>query len=209
MELGLTSEDWTAEWHADRERARGEAATDPSAWASVIPRRYREATVGGVHDGGLRARLAGWDWRTGALLFGPKGTGKTYAAAALAKAAGLWPHEVAWISTSRLFFDMRRNMDGAKLELPDLTRAELVVFDDLGKERPSPWVKENLFVMVDDLYNREARVIVTSNVTHPRELEAHVGEYSFDRFRDMLTAVPVVGDSKRGRPHAQDADAGD
>lgn len=53
--------------------------------------------------------------------------------------------------------------------LPDLCRAGLVVLDDFGREKPTEWATERLYVLINHRYNHRLPTIVTSNFT-PQQL---------------------------------------
>lgn len=156
-----------------------------SEWSEIIPARY------------LKASGYEWDWpnNKGPLLYGPVGIGKTYSAAALAMATE-HPYYTAWVPVVRYFEDMRRRMDGVEVSLPNIRRARLIVLDDLGKERPSEWTFERFFDLLDEAWNRNVRLIVTSNL-HPDKLKLHMSEASYDRLVALTTCVPMEGESRR------------
>lgn len=152
----------------------------------------------------LPPELDAWDWSTGGpLIWGPRGTGKTQAATALLVACirrlRVQASQVAFVSTSKLYVDLRRKIDDKTVSIPELDhmrQARLVVAEDLGKERPSEWVVEQNFVLFDDLYARDVKLIVTTNYS-PDELYARVGEFAGDRIKEMTRPFHMDGDSHR------------
>jgi predicted ATPase len=152
-----------------------------------LPERHAKK----VEEIPLPPELAAWDWTKGPLLWGAKGTGKTQAATTMVfNAVKSRRHQAkgfAWVSTSRLFADLRRRMDDKNLVVPDIENmrdATLVVLDDFGRERPSDWTEEQTFVFIDDLYNREVEVIVTTNM-EPESLASRIGTYAHDRLMEI------------------------
>lgn len=172
--------------------------------APLLPARH----LAKVDDIPLPPELANWDRSRGLLLHGPRGTGKTQAVTRLVvEAVKELRHQaprVAFVSTSMLFADLRRQMNDKELEVPAVERmrkASLVVLEDLGKERPSPWVHEQTFVLFDDLYARDVELLVTTNL-QSAQLEDRIGEYALDRLREMVTPIYIGGESHRANPNS-------
>ena len=168
----------------------------------VLPKRHYAK----VDDIPIPAPLSGWDMsKGGVLLHGPKGTGKTQAACKMVvesiRALDVQAKDIAWVSTSLLFMDLRRAMDDKSVTVRGVQQmrdAELVVWEDAGKERPSDWVGEQLFTLADELYARDVVLIVTTNY-RPDELGVRLGEYTADRIAEMTTPVLLDGESFRGK----------
>lgn len=164
-------------------------------WAPVVPKRFMKATL---ED--LPPTLAEWKWpwKRGPLLFGPKGVGKTHAMAALVMHSKQFhPYHVVWVSEVQLFDLMRRKINDPTITLPKMDQARLMVIDDVGKARSTDWVREMMFMFVDDLYCRDAHIALTSNL-HPKDLDRHLGEYTVDRLKEMTTCIQLEGESRRG-----------
>lgn len=133
--------------------------------------------------------------QTSLLLSGPPGTGKTHLsvsilAAIIAAHLDSWPQAVRMVSEDsesraivrpRLivrfvvipsFLDrIRASVRYAEQVDPlrELLEADLIVLDDLGRERPTDWVAERLYVLINERYNRQLPTVVTTNST-PEQL---------------------------------------
>lgn len=81
--------------------------------------------------------------------------------------------------------------------LPALMRAELVVLDDLGREKSTDWVIERLYVLVNERYNQRRPTIVTTNYT-PGELNDRGYDALMSRLTEAADIVRIEASDYRG-----------
>ena len=99
----------------------------------------------------------------GLWLMGDVGTGKTTLAMLVSKAAVEAGRTVAIYSLPRLLARIRRTYDAETGEdsylefFERLTSVDLLHIDDLGAEKRSDWVLEQLYAIVDERYESSAR----------------------------------------------------
>jgi DNA replication protein DnaC len=74
--------------------------------------------------------------------------------------------------------------------------ANLLVLDDLGAEKPTPWVQERIFVIVNHRYREALPTIFTSNIG-PKDLAAQLGERTASRIVAMTEGIELEGDDYR------------
>ncbi len=127
-----------------------------------------------------------WAWRV--FIYGPPGTGKTGLAYGL---CWRWLHvdlEFPEWGADRhnfepvLFCNMRqylaeqqaRMSRGEGTDFEPLLRSGLVVLDDLGAERPTPWALDKIALTIEGRYETKGVLVVTSNYA-PNELAARLG----------------------------------
>jgi DNA replication protein DnaC len=109
----------------------------------------------------------------GGLWFhGAVGTGKTTLALLVAKAARDAGHSVAVYSMPLLFAELRNTFgeDSEDTHLAlfkRLCEVDLLVLDDVGAERQTEWVLEQLYSLVNERWQDERSIVVTSNVPDP------------------------------------------
>jgi DNA replication protein DnaC len=179
-----------------------------------IPRRYRgvsfdrppvpgmpEPVVSAVraYVRTLRKRLA---QGRGLWLVGDIGTGKTTLAMIISKAAMDAGYSAAIYSLPRLLNILRDSIDspGGKLDLIErLTAVDLLHLDDLGAERDTAWVLEQLYSIINARYESERAILATTNLT-PDLLAEQIGARTVSRLMEMCgDPLPLFGDDKRQR----------
>ena len=105
----------------------------------------------------------------GLWLMGPVGTGKTSLAMLVASSALAAGRTVAIYSVPQLLARIRRTYDSepgeqSYLEFFDrLTTVDLLHLDDLGSERRTDWVLEQLYAIVNRRYEEQLPIVVTMN----------------------------------------------
>lgn len=183
------------------------------ALAGVIPRKYRgvsfdrppvtqlrSGVVTAVRDyvDNIEQRL---DAGRGLWLFGPVGTGKTTLAMLTSKAAAQAGFTIAIYSLPRLLAQIRATFDdNATLSRIDflnkLATVDLLHIDDVGAEQTSPWVLEQLYVIVNERYETERSVLITTNLER-EALAEQITERTVSRLEEMCEILPVVGSDAR------------
>lgn len=109
---------------------------------------------------------------TGLLLWGYVGTGKSYIAGCIANALLDKGVPVLMTNFSRLLNRLTDYQAGDKnAYLQSLDAYRLLIVDDLGVERGSDFVREQVFQIIDSRYRRGLPLIVTTNLTL-REMKA-------------------------------------
>ncbi len=102
----------------------------------------------------------------GMLIYGPKGTGKTKLAAIMANEFLKQGTPVLFSSMPELVLDLKSKIgeDGALSEaIRAVQDVEVLILDDLGTERPTPWVNEQFFMILNKRYNEKKLTVITTN----------------------------------------------
>ncbi len=144
----------------------------------------------------------------GLWLMGDTGTGKTTLAMLVSKAALEDSRSVAIYSLPKLLARIRRTYDsepGGDSYLSffeRLTSVDLLHIDDLGAEKRSDWVLEQLYALVNERYEAQRSMLVTTNL-EPDELEEQIGPRTVSRLVEICgEPLPLFGPDRRVHPHA-------
>jgi DNA replication protein DnaC len=189
----------------ERQRARRLSA--------VIPRKYRgvsfdRSPVSDMHEPivrpvrqFVRALDENLDAGRGLWLYGSVGTGKTTLAMLVSKAALDAGRSVAIYSLPRLLAEIRATFetdgDGSYVSFLDrLAAVDLLHVDDVGAEKTSEWVLEQLYAIVNARYEEERSIVITTNLERD-ELAAQINERTVSRLEEMCTVVPLFGEDAR------------
>jgi DNA replication protein DnaC len=176
--------------------------------SAVIPKRYQGVSFdrppvtqidpGVVAD--VRRYVANLDTNLddgrGLWLTGDVGTGKTTLAMLISKAALERGRSVAIYSLPRLLSELRKTFDESAemkyLQLLDgLASVDLLHIDDVGAERTSEWVLEQLYSIVNDRYEEQRALLLTTNL-NPEELKAQIGERTVSRIFEICGGDPLA-----------------
>jgi len=127
----------------------------------------------------LAAMTRALDDPGGVILAGPPRVGKTHLAAALVNAKLARRQAATFVSTAGLMADLRR-ASGAKGGDPEavleaVILAPCLVLDDLGVERPTEFVLESLYRVVEARLHGERQTIATTNFQTPELLSGRLG----------------------------------
>jgi DNA replication protein DnaC len=197
-----------------RRRARGVASAIPRKYQGVsldrppvseMARDPRRAPVYGAVKEFIEAIDERLDEGEGVWLMGDVGTGKTTLAMLVSKAAVEARRAVAVYSLPRLLARVRRTYDAdageqSYLEFFErLTSVDLLHIDDLGAEKRSDWVLEQLYAIVNERYEAQRSMVVTTNLDQ-EALEEQIGPRTVSRLVEICgDPLPLFGEDLRYR----------
>ncbi len=147
----------------------------------------------------------------GLLLTGDVGLGKTHLAAAVTMDLLGKGHSVIFGTVSSLLAQIRNTYDDdreSEMQVKGrLSNCDLLVIDEIGKEKVNAWVAQTVYDIVNARYERNKALIVTTNLSlteirarYDRRIEdvkIGVGSAIVDRMIEMCDGVKLVGKSYR------------
>lgn len=105
---------------------------------------------------------------------------------------------VKFIHVPSFLDDLKRGFDDEEAaqkaaELIDtLTHVPLVILDDLGAERPTEWARERLLTVINERYDNERSMLITSNASL-KEIEVTLGARIRSRIEGACVPIEFVG----------------
>jgi DNA replication protein DnaC len=180
--------------------------------SAVIPRRYRDVAferspVTDIDPAIVAAtrRFADTidhqlDGGRGLWFMGPVGTGKTTLSMLVSKAALKAGRSVAIYSLPRLLNEIRdtHRAERSHVDLLDrLTAVDLLHVDDVGAERTTDWVLEELYSIVNARYEDERSMVITTNILDREALCEQITERTVSRLTEMCDELPLLGHDRR------------
>ncbi len=158
--------------------------------AAGIPSRYRHCKLSNFHVSSRQSRVdkqlhearrtaeryveefvqEGIGFRqSGLLLVGPPGAGKTHlAVAVLVELIERYRVHGRFVEFTSLIHQLQSTFDAGSPEskrqvLDPLSEVELLVLDELGAQQPTPWVRDILYLIINNRYTRRLPTLFTTN----------------------------------------------
>jgi DNA replication protein DnaC len=190
--------------------------------SSTIPKRYAHCTLGSFIEKSTELKVArtrvqefidlwpGTDEGRGLLLMGPCGVGKTHlAVSALIEIINsnksgrlLFSNFQDLIQEIQASFDSDQVQSKSEILRP-LLEADLLVLDELGSQKPTTFVQDILYYVINTRYNEERATIFTTNyVDEPADgkeenLSQRIGNRLRSRLYEMAPMVKMSGKDHR------------
>jgi DNA replication protein DnaC len=130
---------------------------------------------------------------------GPVGTGKTSLTILVAKAARDAGRSYAVYPVPRLLAEIKRTFDRDASDnymsvFRRLCMVDLLVLDDLGAEKQTEWVLEQLYSIVNERWQDRRSIVVTTNIPDPdEEAPARMVRAAVRELHDSTTSGRVTG----------------
>jgi DNA replication protein DnaC len=139
----------------------------------------------------------------GLWFYGDVGTGKTSLAMLVSQAAEKAGRSVAVYPVTRLLAEIKDTYDsdstGSYMGLfRRLCAVDLLHLDDLGAEKRTEWVLEQLYSIVNERWQDGRSIIVTTNMINLDELREQIGARTVSRLLEICgEPLPIMGPDLR------------
>ena len=146
-----------------------------------------------------------WEKRSakglGLYFWGGVGSGKTFTALAIANDIRREKQvEMLFFNFAEMMYRIRKGYDAESRFDPNLLeaikRCELLVIDDIGLEKVTDWITEQLYMVINYRYEQMLPTIVTSNQS-PEDLGKLHNHQIASRLTEMSTVVKFTGKDRR------------
>lgn len=150
----------------------------------------------------------------GVWFMGDTGTGKTTLGMLIASEALKAGKSVGVYFTPKLLTRIRQTYQEAESEnaysrfFERVTSVDLLYIDDLGSERHTDWVVEQLYAVVNERYENQRSMLVTSNAAGDvdkgqQQLEEQIGRRTVSRLIEICgDPLPLFGSDRRFQARA-------
>jgi len=155
--------------------------------------------------------------RNGLFITGPKGTGKTHLAAAIANqimqegTAVVCMTMIDLLERIKRTYEQNRQYGGETNEgnlLNTYKTVPLLIIDDMGKEPATEWAVSKIYAIINARYEAYMPTIITTNysdtelvrrLTPTNTGDNTTADATIDRLREMCAAIVTTGDSWRSK----------
>ena len=138
----------------------------------------------------------------GIFLTGPNGTGKTHLAVSILRETLLrYTDSCRFIKIPPLLFEVKQAFksnfyDSEDLLIKRFLNYDLLVLDEIGVEKATPWALQTLYLIIDGRSSHLKKTVFTSNLTL-QDIEDNLDARFASRIVEMCKIVKVDGEDYR------------
>ena len=164
-----------------------------------FPPIYKKATL----DDFDTEILSDVDKSKSLYIFGESGCGKTHLASALIHNdyVNKNEYEIEFITMSKLLQRIRRTYNNDEGETEDeiierFSKVKHLYIDDIGVEKPTDWVINIIYLILDERYTHELRTVFTSNLDL-NQIKDRLGQRIASRVKGLGLVIEMGGGDRR------------
>lgn len=168
-----------------------------------IPKRYRHLTLEDYdsdkyNQQAIKKAQKAINQGIGLFIHGSYGTGKTMLASILAQQLIVKGVPVYFTSIAELLYKLETfPREDNTLIFDRIDRAKFLVIDDLGAEGTTPRIESLIFKLINDKYNNNNPVIVTTNLRADEDPPTEALKRVFSRLKGTCVEVTLGGADRR------------
>lgn len=191
-----------AKWAEEDRQAREDELAKWRRWdATQTPARFHDASLEDFPMG-VRHVVEPWIEEVcagpeagGLLIAGPTGVGKTRLMWAIySEMSSRQGPRMEVVKLVRLLSRLRPSGDADEETINKLCQVPLLAIDDIGAHKPSEWVNERLYEIVDTRYDNTKPIIATTN---RKNLDAVLDDRLTSRLHECCRLVVLQGSDRR------------
>jgi DNA replication protein DnaC len=134
------------------------------------------------------------------VILGETGTGKTWTACAIARALLVEDTiPVTLVTVAEMLAELRPAVGGLDVDMAQFALAPVLILDDLGMERPTEWVAEQLYRLAHERSHNGRPTIITSNLTGA-QIKERYDVRTVQRLFGGARLIQIAGESRREMP---------
>ena len=131
----------------------------------------------------------------GLLFIGSYGTGKTHLAAAICHELIKNNHQpvfgtmVTLLGDIKATFNQEQTVETEERLLRKYTKCDLLIIDDLGKEKPTEWAMEKLYSIINNRYEECLPIVITTNYSLDKLTERLAGRHNLETAEAIVSRI--------------------
>ena len=184
-----------AEWDEEARIEREDELAKWRTWKAEVPARFQNATV--FHQGAqewCEAVLVDRHYN-GLLIAGPTGVGKTHLLYGIQyELADRDGPRMEIVKLVKLLAGMRPGGDTTQETIDKLCQVPILAIDDVGAHKPSEWVNERLYEVIDTRYDNMLPIVATTN---RKSLDSVLDDRLTSRLEECCETIFLTGSDRR------------
>lgn len=144
---------------------------------------------------------------TSMVLYGEMGTGKTHLANAVVNELVKLKYNVKFGTLISILEKLKKSFGEEKDEwtfIDSILKCDLLIIDDLGKEKPSEWALDRLFHIINERYDNFKCILITTNMGEDALIKAlstannsHTAKAVVSRIFHICSGIELAGEDWR------------